>query len=74
MALWPLIGVGITLDHQDEVWKYCEALLEPTQQRLPDELYVPLEATLHAKATGDIGLARTYLGRATDLARQRGYL
>ena len=74
MALWPLIGVELTLERQDEVWKYCKALLEPTQQRLPDELNQPLEAALQSKAAGDDSLARTYLDRATALARQLGYL
>jgi len=73
-ALWPLIAVALARGQEDEAWAYVQALLEPTQQRLPDALNTPLEAAVQAKAQGQAGDARAHLDRATELAREMGYL
>ena len=48
-ALWPLIAVALARGREDEAWAHAQALLEPTQQRLPDELNAALEAAVQAK-------------------------
>jgi DNA-binding SARP family transcriptional activator len=73
-ALWPLVAVALARDREDEAWAHVRALLEPTQQRLPDGLNVPLEAAVRAKAEDQAGAARRHLDRALELARDMGYL
>lgn len=73
-ALWPLIAAALARDHEDEAWTYVQALLEPTQQRLPDALHTSLEAAVQAKAQGEAAAARAHLDRAAELAREMGYL
>lgn len=73
-ALWPLIGVALARGQEDDAWTYVQALLEPTQQRLPDELNAALIAAAQAKAENQVGAARLHLDRAMELAREMGYL
>jgi DNA-binding SARP family transcriptional activator/tetratricopeptide (TPR) repeat protein len=74
LALWPLITVVLARGREDEVWAYAQALLESTQQRLPDELNNALVAALQTKAEGRAGDARAHLDRALVLASEMGYL
>jgi DNA-binding SARP family transcriptional activator len=73
-ALWPLIGVALAQGREDEAWAYIQALLESTQQRLPEGLNTSLEAAVQAKAKHQAGVARSHLNRAMPLARELGYL
>ncbi len=73
-ALWPLIAVTLAQGQQDDTWLYVQALLEPTQQHLPDDLNAPLEATADAMASGQFDAARTFLNRSIEVAKKSGYL
>ncbi len=73
-ALWPLVGMALARGRDEEAWGYARALLEPTQQRLPDELSSTLEAAVQAKAEDQAGVARPHLDQAMGLAREMGYL
>jgi hypothetical protein len=73
-ALWPLVAVALAQGREEDAWVSIQALLESTQQRLPDKLNTPLEAAVQAKAMNQVGVARSQLDRAMDLALEMGYL
>lgn len=69
-VLWPLLAVALARGREDEACSYAEALLEPTQQRLPDPLNVALAASI-----ADLSpKARAQLERAVAIAQELGYL
>jgi hypothetical protein len=74
IGLWPLIAVALARDREDEALAHAKALLEPQQQRLPDELSGALEAAIRARAEDQAGLARSHLDRVMESAREMGYL
>jgi len=73
-ALWPLLAVALAQDREDDAWSCAEALLEPTQQRLPDSLNATLEGALKAKSADRSPEARAQLDRAVAIAQELGYL
>ncbi len=79
-ALWPLLGTALAPDKavsEEEVAQACEfarALLEPTQQRLPDELTMILDQAVKAREEDALETCRTYLHQARELAQEMGYL
>jgi len=73
-ALWPLIGVALAQDRADEASAHASALLESTQQPMPDGLAVVVENAIEAHQEGDAEWARTCLGKAMELAQETGYL
>ncbi|HNS50146.1 MAG TPA: BTAD domain-containing putative transcriptional regulator [Anaerolineae bacterium] len=74
LALWPLAAVLLAQGREDEAWAPFEALLEPTQQRLPDDLNSALESAILARSEAQAGAARLHLDRALTLACEMGYL
>ena len=73
-ALWPVLAVALAQGRDEEAWAHVQALLEPTQQRLPDRLNSVLEAALQARTERQAGAARHHLDRARELAQEMGYL
>jgi tetratricopeptide (TPR) repeat protein len=77
-ALWPLAAVILAqAQHTEAVSEasgFARALLEPTQQRLPDALTAILEKAVEAWEGGASETARTYLDQAVELAHELGYL
>jgi tetratricopeptide (TPR) repeat protein len=73
-ALWPLIGVALAHNQIAEATGYARALLEPTQQRLPDALAVVLEAAVTAWKEGQADLALAGFEQAIVLAQELAYL
>jgi DNA-binding SARP family transcriptional activator len=73
-VLWPAIAVALARGRDEEAWAHAQALLEPTQQRLPEELNAVLEAAIQAFAEGQARVARPRLDRAMEMAREMGYL
>lgn len=73
-ALWPLLAVALAQDREDDAWSCAEALLEPTQQQLPDPLNTALQAALEANAADKFPDARAHLHRAKAIAQECGYL
>ncbi|MFO7697740.1 MAG: BTAD domain-containing putative transcriptional regulator [Anaerolineae bacterium] len=71
IGLWPLVAVALARGQVEEAGGHALALLEPTQQRLPEALNAPLEAAAHADSQG---MAGRRLYRATEIARELGYL
>jgi hypothetical protein len=73
-ALWPLLAVALAQGDEDEAWTHARALLEPTQQLLPDGLNYALEAAVKAKREDGDRAARSHLERVLALATEFGYL
>jgi hypothetical protein len=73
-ALWPLIAVVLEQGREDKAWDYAKALLELTQQFLPDKLNTSLETAVKAKARDQAQIAQSHLRRAMELAQEMGYL
>jgi DNA-binding SARP family transcriptional activator len=73
-ALWPLVSVALVRDRTSEASKLVRALLEPTQQCLPDAVTAVVEEALRAWEGDDSETARTCLDQATTLAQELGYL
>jgi class 3 adenylate cyclase/tetratricopeptide (TPR) repeat protein len=74
MAYWPLIGVTLARHQVGDVIGYARALLEPTQQRLPDSLVENLEQAITAWEQGDCEATSAGLARACRQAQEMGYL
>ena len=73
-ALWPLLGLALAHDQFMEAVDHARTLLAPQQQALPDTLNTLLEAAIRSWDAGQLEAARTYLGQATSLAQEMGYL
>ena len=73
-ALWPLIAMALAQDQLAEVVEYSRVLLEPTQQRLPDELTVGIEEAVNKWEVGELGWSRRHFDQALELAKKLGYL
>ncbi|MCK4900220.1 MAG: tetratricopeptide repeat protein, partial [Anaerolineales bacterium] len=69
-ALWPLIGVALAREKVFEAVDYARALLEPSQQRLPDALIAVLEEVIKTWKGGESETAYTYLNQAIELAHE----
>ncbi len=72
-ALWPLIGVALAQDQVSEAVDHARALLEPSQQRLPDALTAVLEEAIRTWHIGESKTARTNLNHAMGLAQELGW-
>ena len=52
-ALWPLIGAALSRDDTGAAVAYARGLLDPSQQRMADDLRAPVEAAVQAWDAGD---------------------
>ena len=68
-ALWPLISVAHAKNQVSEVVEYARALLEPSQQRLPDALTALLEKIIKIWEERETGTVHTYINQAIELAQ-----
>jgi tetratricopeptide (TPR) repeat protein len=77
-ALWPLMGVVLAqaraAEAVSEASQLARALLEPTQQRLPDALTAVVAKAVEAWEEGESETARAFLEQAIELAQEVGYL
>ncbi len=73
-ALWPLIGTTLVQGNDFETLIYVKALLETTQQLLPEMLDSLLQAAVQADVKSQAEVSRSYLDRAVVFAQQMGYL
>jgi tetratricopeptide (TPR) repeat protein len=74
LGLWVLLALELQRRAVAEAVEHARALLEPTQQRLPDPLAAELEAALGAWKRHQPEAAREYLEHATESARRLGFL
>jgi DNA-binding SARP family transcriptional activator len=73
-AFWPLIGVALAHHQTSEATEHARALLEPTQQRLPEALTAVLEEALTAWEESKSDAACACFDQAIVLAQEFGYL
>jgi hypothetical protein len=73
-ALWPGVAVAFARNWISEASKFAHALLEPTQQCLPDDLTAVVQNAVKAWKGDESKSARTYLAQALELAQELGYL
>jgi tetratricopeptide (TPR) repeat protein len=74
LARWPLIAVALREELLAGAIEHARALLDPGQQRLPDELAASLEQAIQAWAGGAPQSARALLHQSMALAQQMRYL
>jgi hypothetical protein len=73
-ALWPLIGAALSRDDTGAAVEFARGLLDPSQQRMADDLHAPVEAAVQAWDEGDRLAACGLLGDAAAIARPAGRL
>jgi tetratricopeptide (TPR) repeat protein len=73
MAHWPLMALALERHQAAEALVHARALLNPSQQRMPDELNDPLEHTTRGEPMPSERL-QLELAPVLEVAHQRGYL
>ena len=73
-ALWPLIAVALTRDQVSEAVGYAQALIDPSQQRLPNAVAATLENSIQAWQDDEPAMAQEHLKSAIALAQEMGDL
>jgi hypothetical protein len=68
--LWPLIAVRLGNGEVTRAVEAARQLVQPPQQRLPDELEAEVQAAIEAWEHGELGRARKTLVKALELAHQ----
>jgi DNA-binding SARP family transcriptional activator/tetratricopeptide (TPR) repeat protein len=74
LALWPLIGVALNENRLALAIDHARALLDPSQQRLPEALVSCLEQVIRSWDGGDLDTVQTLLQQSIRLAQQMHYL
>lgn len=72
-ALWPLIGVALNKEEISAAVDYACALLQPSQQRLPDSINTILEEAIKGWGEYETAKVRINLNRAVELAQELGW-
>ncbi|MBN8227557.1 protein kinase [Corallococcus macrosporus] len=73
-GLWVLLAIALQRQFLTEAVEHARALLDPTQQRLPEALSSQLEKAIHVWTEGQRKATRESLERATASARSWRYL
>jgi tetratricopeptide (TPR) repeat protein len=74
LARWPLIAVALRKDQFASAVDHVRVLLDPGQQRVPDELTANLEQSIRAWDSRALESARAILHRSLALAQELRYL
>jgi tetratricopeptide (TPR) repeat protein len=74
LARWPLIAVSMSLKHTADAVAHARSLLDPNQQRLPDELSMSVLEAIRAWESGKIQDASTKIQYALKQAQRLGYI
>ena len=74
LSHWVLVAIYLDHDELDRAVQSVRVLLDPKQQRLPDDVTAALEQSLQNWKVGKIDSAGKALIKAVELAKQRGYL
>ena len=72
--LWPFVGAALAHGDLETAIGRARDLLAPDEQRISDDILVPLEAALGAWDEGDVTVARARLEEAAAAARTTGRL
>ena len=73
-ALWPLTGVALARREVGRAMDYVRILLDPLQQRLPEEIAAALERAVDAWDQDQADAAQRHLQQAAKIAAGLGYL
>jgi tetratricopeptide (TPR) repeat protein len=68
VALWPLIAVALAKERLEVAVNYARALLDPSQQKLPDALTAALEQSVLLFDAGQTEASTEHLRRGIQLA------
>jgi tetratricopeptide (TPR) repeat protein len=74
IVLWPLIGAALAQEDLEDATGFARALLEPSQQRMADDVEAAIQAAVQAWDHKDIHTARSWLQKALERAQKAGYL
>jgi tetratricopeptide (TPR) repeat protein len=74
IMLWPLLGVALAQGRLAEAVGHARALLDPKESPMPDNITVALGHAIQAWEKPEPDMARVHLQRASELAREKGYL
>ncbi|WNG48259.1 protein kinase [Archangium minus] len=74
LGLWVLVAAELQRHALAQAVEHAHALLDPTQQRLPEALTSELEAALDAWKQGREEQAREHLEHAVSAAQSQGFL
>ncbi len=74
LARWPLLAALLSQGQTSRALDQARAMLDPSQQRLPDTLTSALEIAIQVWDERQAESARTCLQSAADLAQRMGYL
>ncbi|HEV3192359.1 MAG TPA: AAA family ATPase, partial [Polyangiaceae bacterium] len=73
LALLPLLAASLSTDNVSEAVRFAEALLDPTQQRLPGQSPLLLQRAIETWASNDGAAARSLLQTALKGLDDAGY-
>jgi hypothetical protein len=73
-ALWPLLDVRVRAGDTAGACQFAEALLEPNQQRLPNDATLALVEGLRAAAENELPRAAARFRQAVAAAREHRFL
>jgi predicted ATPase/class 3 adenylate cyclase len=74
VTLWPLIGVEMARQQISDAIRHIETLLTPSQMAVPSDLESAMRASVNAWKGNDRNTAKIHLEKASELAREMGYL
>ena len=74
LAHWPILAINLARDDLAGAVDSAAAMLDPGQQRLPDDVNDALERAVQAWESGKPDTSRRALEQVLILARDRGYL
>ena len=74
VPLWPLIGAQLMREQISDAIDHVEPLLTPSQMAIPADLESAMRAAVDAWKGNDRATARIHLEKASELAREMGYL
>ena len=74
VALWPLVGAAAAWGETEQAVGHARAMLQETQQPLPEPLRSDLETAIAAWDTGSVAIARKQLDHAMAIAIGLGFL
>ena len=71
MVLGPALAVEVQRKNWNAAVQYVEAILHPSQQKLPEEIQSVLEQAIVAWKAGDIEAIETALVTGIEMMRQK---
>ncbi|MCK6623764.1 MAG: hypothetical protein DPW09_36040 [Anaerolineae bacterium] len=74
LANWIVLAIGLKQEALPDAIKAARAMLDPSQQKLPDDVTETLEMAVQSWESGNTDMMQERLRQAVELAREYGYL